>query len=773
MKDTDSKDVVKRLKYNNGQLLDEYDFQAEQDYHREMRMRHNRSVHSWGIVEGLNVSTDGTKVKVSAGMAIDKDGQELVLLKEEEPKLPTGLQSTARYLTAKFDPQDDEKVKQLDEDGKKDYSCRIVEHPKFETPDTEPAKDGAVIVLARLDWNGEGKITVDSAARSRSVSSRIDPAADLTVRSLSLGGDAAAPEEPLQIGKGGIDKNCFITLYSGGGKYGGIKLRSWDWGYGFTIQHQNAPMGLNILRHQKSGNGASALLITRDTGNIGIGTTDPKSTLSVKGGLAVGTTYAGTNPAPDNALLVEGKVGIGTDKPANNLTVTATVQATETDITQNVANNGLNIEAKWVKDNYLPGIIWTTSDNNATKPKAGIWISEHDSGSRLYLGTSNAYATGITNKAITIHESGSVGIGMTGPGANLDVSGASNKAGQISLQLRSGNTADNYESNQVTLGYANTAQYRHAIKTRHHGGQAAGNAIDFYVWQYGTESGAADRIGGLHTMTLNGGNVGIGATGPEAKLDVNGDVIVAGAIKGRYKDTPELDKNRSDSTKKVLEVVAKQKAAIIQGYGRGATATPEKYPPHLFALLYDYDSHSTPGILDINTGFFKTFIIDHPLDDDKYLLHATLEGPEGAVYYRGTARLNNGRAQIQLPPYFEALTRAEGRTVLLTNVDGFDPLAVLTQDGAQIRDGRFIVVSSNKESNQVFDWEVKAIRQDVQALEVEPSKSAIKVERFGPYAYAVPANGDRTRTQPPPANPNSTEPQTGAGGPRSKIATIR
>ena len=449
------------------------------------------------------------------------------------------------------------------------------------------------------------------------------------------------------------------------------------------------------FRGTKDGNAAAVQiapggktgLFVDNKGNVGVGATDPMSTLSIKGGLTIGTSYAGTNAAPDNVLIVEGKVGIG----------------------------------------------------------------------------------------------------MTGPGANLDVSGKVNTEGQISLQLRSGNMAANYESNQITLGYGNNAQYRHAIKSRHHSGQTAGNAIDFYVWQYGTETGAADKIGGLHAMTLNGGNVGIGATGPEAKLDVNGDVIVSGAIKGRYTETRNLDsvdtfKNRP-IRKGYVNSIVKQQPAIIQGLGWGNTANESgnTADPHLFTIGYhqqgNFDSQTI--IFDITTGSVKTFVIDHPLDQDKYLIHATLEGPEGAVYYRGTARLNNGKAQVQLPAFFEALTRADGRTILLTNVDGFDPLAVLTQDGAQIKDGGFIVGSSNKESTQVFDWEVKAIRKDIQALEVEPLKSAVRVERFGPYTYAVPVENHRTRTEPVYVHSYSAEPQTdansipGACGPRSKISNIR
>ncbi len=131
----------------------------------------------------------------------------------------------------------------------------------------------------------------------------------------------------------------------------------------------------------------------------------------------------------------------------------------------------------------------------------------------------------------------------------------------------------------------------------------------------------------------------------------------------------------------------------------------------------------------------KTFIIDHPSDPRRYLVHATLEGPEGAVFYRGTARLEHGRAEVLLPSYFEGLTHRGDRTVILTNIDGFDRLAVEKQRDGKVANGRFIVISDNPNSAQEFDWEVKAARKDVPRLVVTPLKNEISVAGFGPYTF--------------------------------------
>jgi hypothetical protein len=85
--------------------------------------------------------------------------------------------------------------------------------------------------------------------------------------------------------------------------------------------------------------------------------------------------------------------------------------------------------------------------------------------------------------------------------------------------------------------------------------------------------------------------------------------------------------------------------------------------------------------------------------------------------------LKNGRAEVELPRYFEKLTREDGRTVTLTNVDGFDPIMVQTVSGRQVKDGKFVVVSNNPSSAQSFNWLVQAVRKDVPLMQVEVDKT--------------------------------------------------
>jgi hypothetical protein len=120
--------------------------------------------------------------------------------------------------------------------------------------------------------------------------------------------------------------------------------------------------------------------------------------------------------------------------------------------------------------------------------------------------------------------------------------------------------------------------------------------------------------------------------------------------------------------------------------------------------------------LHVNGSFAattKNFEINHPTKPGKKLVHACIEGPEVAVFYRGEGKLIEGKAIIELPDYFEALTRKEGRTVQLT-AKGTKPYLL---SASEVKDGKFMVYGNEPDGE--FYWEVKAVRADVEPLQVE------------------------------------------------------
>jgi hypothetical protein len=104
---------IERLNYYEGEFLGATDFQAEQEYHRDMRRRHNLGQHTWGIVTGLDLAqapnggtspTGATEVDVylQPGMAVDGFGREMVVLSQTQIT-PTML--AAFYSSSPIAPQ--------------------------------------------------------------------------------------------------------------------------------------------------------------------------------------------------------------------------------------------------------------------------------------------------------------------------------------------------------------------------------------------------------------------------------------------------------------------------------------------------------------------------------------------------------------------------------------------------------------------------------------------------------------------------------------------
>lgn len=180
---------IKRLNYFSGEFLIDRDFNEEQAYHRDLRRRHNLHLHTWGVANGLEVKQTGEKsLEIDPGMAIDKDGRELVLLGSET--LPaSGPANGTLYVRIEYgerlsdDPADQESASGAA--GAPKQSKRWVERPTCRATEAKPADDGAVILLATVQLDDSGKIKAVDASIRTVAGSRIDPAADLRVRSLT------------------------------------------------------------------------------------------------------------------------------------------------------------------------------------------------------------------------------------------------------------------------------------------------------------------------------------------------------------------------------------------------------------------------------------------------------------------------------------------------------------------------------------------------------------------------------------------------------------
>ncbi len=146
---------IKRLNYFTGQFLKEKDFKDEQVYHTNALSMHNKNLHTWGIASGFDVSfIQGKKhVIVDSGMAIDKNGKQIILEEAREIDLSkaaaTILYLTISYKEIEIDPTEETGVK---------GNTRISEDPLIEFDKSMPDDTSMKIFLAKVTLNPENKM---------------------------------------------------------------------------------------------------------------------------------------------------------------------------------------------------------------------------------------------------------------------------------------------------------------------------------------------------------------------------------------------------------------------------------------------------------------------------------------------------------------------------------------------------------------------------------------------------------------------------------------
>jgi hypothetical protein len=250
--------------------------------------------------------------------------------------------------------------------------------------------------------------------------------------------------------------------------------------------------------------------------NVGIGYTNaaPSYLLDINPTTGNGGNLLRVATSTGAGLYVvnNGNVGIGTTTP--NVALQVVDNAAPTSFTGNQIG-GIRINSGQGSTGNAYALLGFSSSNDSrvVKNLAQIGAKFTSSGSILQFGTSNDYNAGITNTALTIDQSGNVGIGTTTPLSQFSIY---DNSSTYSVSV----VATSTSGPQLNFGIGNTPSAYLTI-----GAYNGINNIDSK-----TRDIKVSNSGGLIYLQNSSGNVGIGTTTPGQTLTVAGSARITGAL---------------------------------------------------------------------------------------------------------------------------------------------------------------------------------------------------------------------------------------------------
>jgi hypothetical protein len=337
--------------------------------------------------------------------------------------------------------------------------------------------------------------------------------------------------------------------------------------------------------------------------------------------------------------------------------------------------------------------------------------------------------------------------GFTGPTGFTGFTGMTGPTGPTNFNISGTLVQGNYPvwngtywiaggTNSIALGMsAGLTQLQNAIAIGLLAGKdQSGNAIAIGVLAGATRQGAnAIAIGPQSGAIQSDNAIAIGWNSGNGTQGANAIAIGSGAGSiNQGANAIGIGNGAGSNRQSANSIVLNATGIALDGSaGSGFYVAPINSIPTTFAnpaldysnILLCYDVNNTKQISYKVSS--KTFVIDHPTNEDKYLVHACLEGPEAGVYYRGKGKIiNNINVIINLPDYVSAI--AYDFTIQITPI--FSENTIKTYNVSDIVNNQFTVYGENGE----FFWIVHGMRQKIQ---VDPEKSTSVLKGNAPYQW--------------------------------------
>ena len=547
--------------------------------------------------------------------------------------------------------------------------------------------------------------------------------------SKTIVGNNASALVVMDGGNVGIGTTDPVVLLHVDGSSPKIRLRDND-AAGTPLAHIDASDGALKLQADSSDETASSFLTLEvdgsehvrvaSDGKVGIGSTDPDYTLTVDAGA---TNEIARFRSTDNDALISiqdntDAVYIGHDASldvmslgfSNSVGVSSNVNIStggQVGIGTNKAGDGVSLDIH-TPTNKNAIVVREDTDDSITH---NMYIDSSDNAVMKLYSDGASEKIRFNTAGTSYFIGGSVGIGTSSASYDLHVEGEI--LAESNMLLGGDGT---YGSTYGAIGIGTTSltngHHRIFAKSSDHMYFAASTSKGF---RFRPNGGATSASAGV--TIASDGDVGIGTTGPANKLDVYGSLAVGSSYVGvsAPSDGVIIEGNVGIGTSSVsnkLDVAggiaigssyagssAPSNGAIIEGYVGIGTSSNSYYPLYVNGTLY---------------ATSKYFIIDHPVPEKKAqhkkLLHACIEGPEVAVYFRGKNDLNI----IKMPDYWDSLVHIDSMTVELTPIGANQDIYV-----DSIADNGDVTIASNTDAPLNYFYVVYGERKDVDKLEPE------------------------------------------------------
>lgn len=470
-------DEFKRMRYFDGLFLKAEEFNLEQNYHLRMRRLHNRHFHTWGIVTGLEVVSDGgCKVIVEEGMALNKVmvngeevGQEIILQNDEKVDLsaykpleetPAGVYIYVSYSAIKADVE-------TEKGGPEEIHW--LEKAEIGHGAVMPENESEFILLAKVLVGKEGIIDAGDilyTEDNRSLRTNAGFAGEsINTEKLILSKDKYSSGLPAieaeEIGsENGINIKSSVTKVCGR----------------LDVKGKTTVGDLNI------------------DGNIGIGTKKPKAKFDLNGNsFKLGRCRKKDGSVSDKAII---------------------------------SSDGVNTDLFPGKDDVGTVRIRDVNDSGAMTFE-NIGFSRINSYSSV--GGDNPEENNSSNLALQTN-GGNVGIGTVHPEAKFDLYGCTFKIGRAKGK---GKLTDNgiISSDGVNTDLFPAEDDKGLVRIRDVNSQGAITFENIKFSRINSYSDAANNASSDLILQTNKGNVGIGTSKPKEKLHVKGNIEYSGRLK--------------------------------------------------------------------------------------------------------------------------------------------------------------------------------------------------------------------------------------------------